>query len=507
MRCGTALVAGTHGDEAAAGAAAAAMGGVFAAPASYASAPAIGRRSVGTLRRLVEAGAMGVRPVTVTEGRRPPVTAVRAVMGAVTAAGGVDAAGAMADWLPHPPRNRRRGRQLATELSKLDATRPWLERIESAVSQAAYVPSTWERRERVRREVAWVSAQWPTMSRNQVMRRWASMKLCCVVPTAFATLWDTARAIFPWMKTDQQLKQFELGVAKLWGRRAWYPQGPVLTRTLASRLVYCAETWCAVRIDLCWALFARDADVSDLTAGDVRWVGGARFEVDLDFLKNDAAGEFATKKEVSLMRPRAFREYAERFAADRILFPQGYRPVLAEIRRVLGPEYGTRAIRRGAARVATAAGASRIAVQTALAHRNIHQQRVYTNMLNKEEKRLMRGAQRALRRPASVAAGRRTTSRASTVTRRPPPRTTRSRSRAATERRRAAQPGVQLLPTAVVAGAALVSAVPSGGANAAAGRLKKRQQDDGAALAAATAAAALQPGARSTGMETETDVE
>lgn len=330
-------------------------------------------------------------------------------MGPVAAAAaGSEAAGApqgstvLNDWLPLPPRNRKRGQELAGLLSKESAlpVLSWLERIERAVTVAAVTPATWARHRMILDELNMVAARWPMMSDAEVMVRWGAVSLTMRVPTSARTLWDTAMGLVPGVKADPRVKCFATGMGVLWGRMPWYPRGPSLTRATAAQLIFGApEVWLAARMDILWHSFGRDADVQHLLVADLRWTTWWEMEIDFTFLKNDLTAEHGTKKLIRPMRPGLLHRFLDSRPLTEPVFTQGYRQVLEGMRRVLGPAYGTRSIRRGAATVATQAGATRQTVQTLLAHRTETQQRTYTRLLTSDDVIAMREAQIALRGP------------------------------------------------------------------------------------------------------------
>lgn len=316
--------------------------------------------------------------------------------------------------LPIPPRNVRRGKEVLQMLHECPTIvrSSGIVQQEAVIRMAAYAAGTWRRRGMVSSELDLVTRWWPDLTQAEAMVRWATVGMSVRGPSTMRTLWNTALALWPQVKTAREVREWGRGHSTLYGAKAWYPRGPVLTEEEVRRIVYGSSSpWLRVKADVMWSCFARDADLSELTKADFVQSGDSEWQVSFPFLKNDMSGEQGVIKVICVMRPLALQSYLmsmeDPLAA---VFPQGYERTLVEMRAVLGAEYGTRAFRRGAAITATRAGATRRQIKRALAHRRTAQQRVYTGILNDEEVAEMRAVQMRLRAPTQRASRRWSTS-------------------------------------------------------------------------------------------------
>ena len=289
-----------------------------------------------------------------------------------------------------PPRNLRRMAEAVRNIRLLRMACS----AESVIIAAAYSTGTWRRRLLVIREVgkrkdkAAGIVTWAT--RAMVEGRW--------VPTTAMTMVECAIAVYPETKGDVRLAEWRRGLGALYGRTAWYVRGPIMTALDFLRVMQLGKTWFKVRIDVMFHAFGRDADLTGVLVADIVWQTEDEVEVYFPFLKNDQESTEGTRKRVRLADPGGLRRWLQGRSDDEMAFPQRYDEVLEEIKRVLGEEYGTRAVRRGAADMAEQQGVGREAMKLLLAHKTVVQQRTYVGRLNHEEVEMQREVQELMRR-------------------------------------------------------------------------------------------------------------
>lgn len=296
-------------------------------------------------------------------------------------AAGVVGAPTVSDF-HHPPRNIRRHAEVVKAWSgKIPAAGTGVDglmRQEALIVRAALAPATWQRRAMVTAELLETRRVFPELEPWRVVTVWGTLSLRARAPTTVKTLWYTALALLsPSLKREQRLKMWGAGLAALYGSLPWYPRPPAITPEQAMQVILGSEEWMAVRMDVAYSLFARDADLTYLLAVDAQPSLLSAWTFTFPFMKNDQRGQHVFSKTVQLRRPLAFAAYRERRGADEPLFPQTFAQVTRAIRMILGPAYGTGGVRRGAAQAARAAGAEGAEIQGAMAHRNPRQHIVY----------------------------------------------------------------------------------------------------------------------------------
>ena len=233
-------------------------------------------------------------------------------------------------------------------------------------------------------------------------RTWSVISLRWRAPTTMHTYTNTIFALYPELKTDRDAKEFRLGMRALYGTRPWYPKSPPITLSQVLKAIRLAPEWLAVRLDLTWNAMGRDGDLRYLLCQDVSLDHLTQTAtIDFSFLKNDQDGANGTIKVIHPFRFRSLARYMRRFQPDAPLFPEEYSTVLPALRRLFGPNFGTRLVRRGSATHATMHDVEPEAIQQMLAHRSLEQQRTYTGLLNVRARRQQNQVALALRTPIS----------------------------------------------------------------------------------------------------------